>query len=56
MKTHIVFKKSLAYKLIAEGNILLDKEIDKKNNKRYVYIFKENEKFISDLIKLAQER
>lgn len=55
METYKIFKKTLAYKLIAQGNILLDKEPNIKNSKYSVYIFKKDEKFTHDLEILTQE-
>lgn len=55
MQLYKIHKKSLAYELIAEGNILLDKELNKKDNKRWIYIFKETDKLHMDLTELHKE-
>lgn len=55
MKTYLIHKKSLAYELIAEGNILLDKEKNLKDNKRWIYIFKDTEKLHRDLTEIHKE-
>lgn len=55
METYQIFKKTLAYKLIAAGNILLDKEKNVKNDKYYTYIFENTEKFRNDLTNITSK-
>jgi len=55
MKTYLIHKKSLAYELIAEGNILLDKEKNLKDGTRWIYIFKDTEKLHIDLTEINKE-
>lgn len=55
MNTYKIFKKTLAYQLIEAGNILLDKEINIKNNNYYKYIFLDNNKFRADLTALTNK-
>ena len=55
METYLIHKKSLAYQLIAEGNILLDKEKNLKDNKKWIYIFQDTEKLHNDLTELHRE-
>ncbi|WP_346874208.1 hypothetical protein [Clostridium sp. UBA5988] len=55
MNIYKIHKKSLAYELIAQGNILLDKELNKKDNNRWIYIFKDSEKLHNDLTELHRE-
>ncbi len=55
MQLYIIHKQSLAYELIGQGNILLDKERNLKDNKRWIYIFKDTEKLHNDLTELHRE-
>ena len=55
MDTYIIYKKTLAYELIAQGNTLLDKESNIKNNKYYKYIFLDDKKFRADLTTLTSK-
>ncbi len=55
MKIYKIHKKSLAYELIAQGNILLDKEKNLKDNNRWIYIFKDTPKLHIDLTEINRE-
>jgi len=55
MKTYLIHKKSLAYQLIEKGNILLDKEKNLKDNKRWIYIFQDTVKLHNDLTEINKE-
>lgn len=55
MNIYKIHKKSLAYQLISEGNILLDKEKNLKDNNRWIYIFKDTEKLHIDLTEINRE-
>lgn len=55
MQIYKIHKKSLAYELIGQGNILLDKEKNLKDNNRWIYIFKDTEKLHNDLTEINKE-
>ncbi|MEG1141550.1 MAG: DUF5659 domain-containing protein [Clostridia bacterium] len=55
MQLYKIHKKSLAYQLIEQGNILLDKEKNLKDNNRWIYIFKDTEKLHNDLTEINRE-
>lgn len=55
MNIYKIHKKSLAYELIEQGNILLDKELNKKDKDRWIYIFKDTPKLHIDLTEINRE-